>query len=68
MILLAARDARRSKSDCGWEWDSVHRLWTTGCGDEHEFDLKQNEIEGTGFKFCPYCGSRIIEASAEGES
>ena len=64
IVLMAARESRRSKSTCCWEWNTAHALWLTGCGEEHEFDLKQSELEGTGFKFCPYCPGRIIEESS----
>ena len=54
----------QKKSNCGWEWDSVHYVWVTGCKQEHEMGGRAPDEIGT-YEYCPYCGGRIVEETSE---
>ena len=47
---------------CQWVWEDPE-YWATGCGEAHVF-IADSPIEN-GYKFCPYCGKRLVEPEPE---
>ena len=54
-------EARPNFQDCVWKPDEM--CYQTGCG--NGFTCMEDGITENGFKFCPYCGGRIVEESSE---
>jgi len=48
---------------CIWEEESGYNLWESQCGKMFEF--YDDGPVANGFKFCPYCGQKIEEATYE---
>ena len=51
------------KPDCGWEYSDREEYYKCGCG--KMFTFIDDGIKENNFKFCPYCGGRIVEESSE---
>lgn len=48
------------------EWTSAgswcgYRLWDTECGKNHIFAFEDGVPSKNEFKFCPYCGRKLVE-------
>jgi len=46
------------KEKCIWEYDDIDDYYNTSCKNTFCFTYSKREKE---FKFCPYCGKKIIE-------
>lgn len=64
MIYHIADMARRIRSrphtqeTCTWKLDEEYQMYETGCG--NAFECIEGDIEENNFKFCPYCGGKIV--------
>lgn len=43
---------------CTWKLDEEYQMYETGCG--NAFECMEGDIEENNFKFCPYCGGKIV--------
>lgn len=64
------REEQLRKTDCRWCDDTSDSHWLTDCGHAFEFDgldLLYGPVEH-GFRFCPYCGRKLVEVVDDAET
>lgn len=50
--------AKKEAATCAWLLDEEYQMYETGCG--NAFECIEGDIEENNFKFCPYCGGKIV--------
>lgn len=44
---------------CEWKENEEYGYWETGC--KATFEFIEGDMDDNSFKFCPYCGKKILE-------
>ena len=53
-------------SECVWDYDELHDMWETACG--QAWCCLEGTLKDNGIRFCPFCGKAIADAlNREGE-
>lgn len=56
---MSEHEARRmSEEDCEWQEEDGGGPWESWCG--HLFEFNSDGPKENGFRFCPYCGKRLV--------
>lgn len=56
-LLLKMRELPQHDDSCHWQEDA-DGIWNTGCG--HLFEFTADGPTENQFRFCPYCGGKIL--------
>ena len=56
-LLLKMRELPQHEDSCQWKEDG-DGIWNTGCG--HLFEFTSDGPTENQFRFCPYCGGKIL--------
>ncbi len=53
-------------NQCIWEFDDHYCFYETDC--KHSFQFMDDGIDENNFKYCPYCGRKIVDSELIGEN